>query len=356
MKDRNTLDVRNEFGSIQVQPHPLLDEQYQYLRVLIVDPIDLAPHVTIVALNKPQQHNAICSPMWYEIGHVFQQLNRMQDTCRVIILTGIGATFCSGIDFTDPNFLPTSTSPSSSLSPPSSSGTKHGTAWKNSIDVARIGASFIPKLREMQSCFTALEECSIPIISAIHGPCIGAGIDLICCTDIRICCTTTAVFSIREVQLGLAPDIGTLQRLPKMIGHHSTMYELCYTGRNFSAQEAQDIGFISKQYCTNTRPELMRTAICDLGNRIAQYSPIAIQNIKASLLYARDHTVRDGLEQIAYTNAFALQGTDLRLAWRQQQKIRSTKKKASKLPRGDDDPNNNSNKSIFPNMLPHSKL
>ena len=201
------------FGGISVCPHPL-DKDYKSLRVLQTTTVsqsddDVSPgyHVTIVALNRPNKRNAIHSAMWKELGRVFSRLGRLGDGCRAILLVGNGPAFCAGIDVTDPNFLPSS----------------------EEADVARTGMSFVPKLREMQACFTAVEECPVPVVAAIHGVCIGAGVDLVCGADVRLC-HADAVFGVREVALGLAADVGTLQRLPKIVGNQSVVRELCLTG------------------------------------------------------------------------------------------------------------------------------
>jgi delta(3,5)-delta(2,4)-dienoyl-CoA isomerase len=149
--------------------------------------------------------------MWKEIGEAFRLLGTTGDGCRCIILTGNGKGFCGGIDISDQTFF----SRISGEDP--------------TTDLARKSLAFRPQILEMQSAFTAVEECPVPVVAAIHGACIGAGVDLVCCTDIRIC-SPNAKFSIREVRLGLAADVGTLQRLPKLMGFSSRVRELCLTG------------------------------------------------------------------------------------------------------------------------------
>ena len=137
--------------------------------------------------------------MWKEIGDVFRQLGTIGDGCRCILLIGNGKGFCGGIDITDEKFF---------------SGIIEGNA---------------DRILEMQDAFTALEECNVPVVAAIHGACVGAGIDMTCCADVRVC-SPNAKFSIREVRLGLAADVGTLQRFPKIVGFGSRVRELCLTG------------------------------------------------------------------------------------------------------------------------------
>jgi Delta3,5-Delta2,4-dienoyl-CoA isomerase len=287
-------------------PHPN-NAHYQYTQLSIPK---VCPHITIVALHRPSKRNALNATAWKEIGSVFASIGR-GDGCRCVLLCGDGLAFCAGIDVTDASFFPTSSDSD------------------NTIDVARKGITFVPQLRQMQDCFSALEtDCPVPIVAAVHGMCIGAGIDLITAADIRWC-SPDAVFSVREVAIGLAADVGTLQRLPKVTGHDSWVREVCYTGRDISAHEAYQHGLVSR--VTDT---LWQDAL-DLCCTIAQRSPVAVQGTKHALVYARDHSVAEGLDQIAWYNALALQSPDLAMA---------VMARLSKT------------KPQFPDMPPYSKL
>ena len=233
--------------------------------------------------------------MWREIGTVFNQLGSVGDGCRCILLVGNGECFSAGIDIFDPNF---------GFNDPSRND-DDGT-----VDVARKYLSFRPFIREMQHSFSALEECSVPVVAAVHGACIGGGVDLICSADIRIC-SPTARFSIREVKLGLAADVGTLQRFPKLVGHNSRVRELCFTGDDFGAQDAMNLGLVSQ--VSNTDSHLMELAI-NLCIKISQNSPVAVAGTKLSLNFSRDHTVEEGLSHIANYNAAALMTGDILLS------------------------------------------
>jgi len=238
-------------------------------------------------MDRVRKRNAISTIMWKEIGQVFSIMGTSGDDCRVIVLMGAGTkAFTSGIDVTDPNF---------GLAP---------SAEKEKLDVARKGLRFYPQIIEMQQCFTRVEECPIPVIAAIQGSCIGAGVDLSSACDIRLC-SSTSKFSVREVQIGLAADVGTLQRFPKITGNDSRVRELCLTGEIFSAQEALRIGFVSR-----ITDRLLEDAL-QLATTIAQNSPVAVTGTKRSLVYSRDHTVADGLVHIATHNTAALMTDDL---------------------------------------------
>jgi delta(3,5)-delta(2,4)-dienoyl-CoA isomerase len=263
--------------------HPL-DGRFKHLKLYAVND---SPQITVVAIDRPRKRNAISAALWVEIGEVFNKLGKLGDGCRCIVLTGSGKAFSSGLDIFDQSLLP--------------GGPTDGD------DPARRGLAFLPQIKDMQRCFTALEECPIPVIAAIHGNCIGAGIDLACCCDVRIAEPNTR-FSVREARIGLAADIGTLQRLPQACGNDSRVRELCYTGEDFDCQEAARIGFISR-VCQDALGEAIR-----LAKVISSNSPIAVLGTKRSLIYSRDHTVGEGLDHIATHNALALQTQDLKIA------------------------------------------
>ena len=203
-------------------------------------------------------------------------------------------------------------------------------------DIARRGMAFLPMIQEMQACLTAIELCPVPVICAIHGPCIGAGVDLACCADVRLACHPQTVFSVREVRLGLAADVGTLQRLPKLCGHGSRVRELCLTGEDFDANEACRIGFVSR--LASSVHDLIQDAI-QVACTIANHSPVAVVGTKLSLNYSRDHSVSDGLQHVATQNALALMSDDLMLV-------------AGRGPGG----SSGGGISKFANLAPHSRL
>lgn len=283
-------------------PHPELDSQFRYLSISIVRK---TPSVYVVALNRERKRNAINAAMWKEIGRAFSTLGTLGDGCRCIILIGSGKAFCAGIDVMDPSFFA-----------------------PDHEDVARRGIGFRPQILEMQRCFTAIETCPVPVVAAIHGNCIGAGVDMICCADVRYC-SDDAVFSVREAKLGLAADIGTLQRLPHIVGFGSRVRELCFTGDNFDAQEAYRIGLVSAA-SSNYLSMALQTCVA-----IADNSPVAVAGTKLSLNYSRDHSVAEGLEHVAMHNSTALMTTDM---------IESF----TGVSQG--------TKPTFQNLLPHSRL
>mmetsp|Transcript_20294 Transcript_20294/g.44120 ORF Transcript_20294/g.44120 Transcript_20294/m.44120 type:complete len:313 (-) Transcript_20294:129-1067(-) len=269
--------------------HPL-NGKFSHLSITYHDSLNF---VTVVALHRPKKRNAINAQMWKEIGDAFRQIGTTGDGCRCVLLIGSGKGFCGGIDVTDEKFF-------------SGVGTSADDD-DSSRDMARKSLAFRPQILQMQAAFTAVEDCPVPVVAAIHGACVGAGIDLTCCADVRVC-SPNAKFSIREVRLGLAADVGTLQRFPKILGFGSRVRELCLTGDDFNAEDALKIGFVSR--ISKTNGDLVDTAngVCQ---RIIQNSPVAVTITKASLNYSRDHTVAEGLEHIALHNSTALMSEDL---------------------------------------------
>lgn len=280
-------------------PHPVLDSQYEFLRVLVVPD---NPHIVIVALNRPKKHHALHRPLWKEIGQIFSVLGTLGDDARAVILTSTTArSFCAGIDVTEPSFF---------------------VSQQQQKDVAHTALQQATAIRDMQSAFTKIEQCPLPVVAAIHGHCIGAGVDLICCADIRLCDENSASFAVAEVALGLAADVGTLQRLPKIVGNVSWVYDVCYTGRAFDGKEALEMGLVSR--CCSSSSSVLQEALT-LARHIVRHSPVAVQGTKASLLYARDHTVADGLDMIRLYNASALQGQDMVVGMKTRKKKQSPK-------------------------------
>jgi len=160
----------------------------------------------------------------------------------------------------------------------------------------------------------------VPVIAAVHGACIGGGIDMIGACDLRYC-TADAKFSIKEVDLAVTADVGTLQRLRHIIGL-PRLTELAYTGETFDGRKAQEIGLVGQAYAG--RDELM-AGVEQLARRIAAKSPLTVRGIKYNLLYSRDHSVREGLEMVANWNAAFLVSDDLREALTAQMQKREAK-------------------------------
>ncbi len=229
-----------------------------------------------IQLNRPDKANAINATMWKELKDVFDWVNGTPEV-RVAVLSGQGKHFSAGIDF---EFL---------------------SAIYNEVSELSEGRRQ-ERLRQiiigLQDSVTAIERCRKPVIAAIHGACIGGGIDLITACDIRYA-TVDARFSIKEVDLAIVADTGTLQRLPRLIGD-GLFRELAYTGLEFDGVKAHSVGLVNKVFADQTS---LLAGIRELAIEIAAKSPLAIRGIKEILIYSRDHTVAEGLNYVATWNA-----------------------------------------------------
>lgn len=155
-------------------------------------------------------------------------------------------------------------------------------------DMARRALKTRHLIRGMQDAISAVEQCPVPVIALVHGACIGGAIDLISAACIRWC-SEDAFFAIKEIDIGVAADLGTLQRLPKIVGNDSLVRELVYTGRRLGARDANTLGLVSR-VCA-TKSELYTEAL-RLADTIASKSPVALIGSKHNLVYARDHAVQ----------------------------------------------------------------
>ncbi|KAL7576912.1 hypothetical protein ACA910_006673 [Epithemia clementina (nom. ined.)] len=327
-----------------------MDDNYRYLRLSVplssptsspLNPDDdfnnhINRKILIVALDRPRKHNALNARMWKEIGTLFSLIGvaPQYTPCRCVLLVGNGPSFCAGIDVRDASFFTPFVDDGSGSEANNNNNDDNDDDDNKEMDAARAGLAFASKLQEMQQAFSAIESCPVPVVAAVHGNVVGGAIDLITATQIRLC-TADSRFAVKEVAVGLAADVGTLQRLPKLVGNQSLVHELCYTGRNFSAETALQIGLVSRVIDGRGHPEngdshpgpvsssvaasaaarakLYQEAL-QLCQEIAQHSPLAVHGTKRALLYSRDHSVAQGLDQIASYNQLALQAPDAQTA------------------------------------------
>ncbi|MBK5543841.1 crotonase/enoyl-CoA hydratase family protein [Pseudomonas sp. TH04] len=248
--------------------------------------VEITGNVAHVQINRPEKINAMNAAFWTEIIDIFQWVEDT-DAVRAVVLSGAGKHFSSGID----------------LMMLASVANAFGK------DVGRNARLLRRKILELQASFNAVDNCRKPVLAAIHGYCIGGAIDLISACDMRYA-AEDAQFSIKEIDIGMAADVGTLQRLPRIIGD-GMLRELAYTGRQFGAQEARSIGLVNRVYADQ---ESLLAGVMDIARQIAAKSPIAVTGTKAMISYMRDHTVNDGLEYVATWNSAMLQSNDLRVA------------------------------------------
>ncbi|PQZ86343.1 MULTISPECIES: crotonase/enoyl-CoA hydratase family protein [Pseudomonas] len=248
--------------------------------------VELTGNVAHVQINRPEKINAMNAAFWTEIIAIFQWIEDT-DEVRAVVLSGAGKHFSSGID------LMMLASVANDLGK----------------DVGRNARLLRRKILELQASFNAVDNCRKPVLAAIQGYCIGGAIDLISACDMRYA-AEDAQFSIKEIDIGMAADVGTLQRLPRIIGD-GMLRELAYTGRAFDAEEARRIGLVNRVYADHAS---LLAGVLEIAREIAAKSPIAVTGTKAMISYMRDHTVNDGLEYVATWNSAMLQSNDLRVA------------------------------------------
>lgn len=247
--------------------------------------------VAHVEINRPAKLNAFLEAMWLELRQIFQQLSTDPEV-RVVVLSGAGdRAFTAGLDVQD-------ASQNGALSA------------EEGADSARTAIRLKRYILDFQDCITAVEKCEKPVISVMHGISIGLAIDLSCATDIRIA-AKDARFSVKEVDIGMAADIGTLARLPKAVSNASWVKEVCLSARFFGAAEALSVGFVSQVH--ESKAEALNAGL-KLATLIASKSPVAVQGTKEILNHARDHTVEDNLYYTAVWNSSALQAPDMKNA------------------------------------------
>ncbi|MFJ2709252.1 crotonase/enoyl-CoA hydratase family protein [Pseudomonas sp. NPDC087346] len=248
--------------------------------------VELANNIAHVQINRPEKINSMNAAFWSEIVEIFQWIDDT-DEVRVVVLSGNGKHFSSGIDLM----------------------MLAGVANELGKDVGRNARLLRRKILTLQASFNAVDSCRKPVIAAIQGYCLGGAIDLIAACDMRYA-AEDAQFSIKEIDIGMAADVGTLQRLPRIIGD-GMLRELAYTGRNFGAEEARSMGLVNRVYADK---DALLEGVMDIARDIAGKSPIAVTGTKEMISYMRDHRIDDGLEYVATWNAAMLQSTDLRVA------------------------------------------
>jgi enoyl-CoA hydratase len=249
--------------------------------------VEISDHVANLILSRPDQLNTMSRDFWVELGEVTEEIN-MNSEVRVLVMSSTGKHFCAGMDLT---------------------------AFSNGVDNipedkkpdhARIGEAVYRVAKELQGYISSLENIRVPVIAAIHGGCVGGAVDLVTACDIRLA-SDDAFFCIQEINIGMAADVGTLQRLPKIIPD-SKMREMAYTGRRMYAEEAKESGLVSDTFESN---EKLLEAANNLAKEIATKSPIAIHGLKAVMNYSRDHSVSDSLDFNALWSGAMLSQRDM---------------------------------------------
>lgn len=254
--------------------------------------VDRRGHVAVVWLDRPNKRNAMAPDFWEDFPAILDAFGDHSDT-RVIVIAARGPSFTVGLDLM-------------AFGPAVMSGDIAAIRGEASPSEASKRINTYHQIKLMQRTFSSVANNPKPVIAAIHGHCIGAGVDLATACDIRLA-ASDAVFSVRETRLAMVADVGTLQRLPYIVDP-GRVAELVYTGRDWDAAEAQEIGFVTSVHAD---AEATLEAALEMAAAIATNSPLAVQGSKAVLNAARRSKIEENLDHVALWNAAFLYSDDL---------------------------------------------
>lgn len=278
MSKYSSIEIQKTFNTSIFRHLNIFKMNYETFKVTIEN------NVAKVAFNRPDKANSLNAKAWEELRNIFETLDETPEA-RVIILSGEGNNFCAGIDLS----------------------LLMGMQKYNEVKCEGRKRELIRKfIFQLQDSITAIEKCRKPVLAAIHRACVGGGVDIVSACDIRYC-TEDTYFSIKEVDLGLVADIGTMQRLPKIV-HPGIMAELAYTGRKVFGPEAEKIQLVNRCYPDK---ETLLAEVTKIAEMIASKSPLVVRGTKNILQYTRDHSVEDSLNYMTAWNAGMLLTDDL---------------------------------------------
>jgi len=247
--------------------------------------LEIRDQVAQLVLNRPTELNTMTRAFWSELPHALRALDA-EGKARVVVISSTGKHFSAGMDL-------------SVLS-------GQGAAGLPTKELGRVREALRRTVLELQDSFNALEQIRMPVLAAIQGGCIGGGVDMVSACDARYC-TKDAFFCVQEINLGMVADVGTLQRLPRLIPS-GMVRELAYTGRRLPALRAREIGLVNEVY---DDASAMLAGVMQIAREIAQRSPLAIHGTKEMLNYTRDHSVQDSLSYMAAWQSGMFQPADM---------------------------------------------
>ncbi len=247
--------------------------------------VEMDPPLARVVLNRPAKKNAMNPPAWEETQPIFRDLDQDPEI-RAVILSGAGECFSVGIDLVEM---------SGAITEITSKNQTGGVKWR-----------LLEKIGRLQAAMTCIETCRKPVIAAIHGHCLGAGLDMATACDIRLC-SRDAVFALKEAAVGFVADVGVLQRLPLIVGQ-GVAREMAFTAGSVDAERALEMRLVNEVLAD--REALARRAE-QLARDIAANAPLAVQASKAVLNYGIGKTVEEGLAYNASLSANIIPSQDL---------------------------------------------
>lgn len=244
--------------------------------------VDIAEGVAHVRMNRPDELNTMVREFWTELPEIVDGISAAA-SARAIVLSSTGKHFCAGMDL----------------------GVFAGVADADA-EPGRRQARTRSLVKLLQWTATCLEKARMPVLAAVQGGCIGGAVDLVTAADCRYA-SRDAFFVVQEISIGMTADIGTLQRLGRVIPE-GVARELAYTGRRMTAERAYEVGLVQALY--DDHDALVKGTL-ETAREIAERSPLAIWGTKVAMNYARDHGVDDALDQIATWQAGMFQPADL---------------------------------------------
>ena len=247
--------------------------------------VEINNSIAHIRFNRPEKRNSMNEDFWRLFPKEVEELDDSGEI-RALIVSSTGPHFSAGID----------------LSMFKDDVVEHET----NQELGRSRGYFIQQLKFLQRAASCLEDARFPVVAAVQGGCIGGGIDLITAADIRLC-TKDAFFLIEEINVGLAADIGTIQRLPKIIPA-GIAREWTMMGEKISAERAKEVGLVSSLH--ESHEEMIDSAF-EMAEKLASKTPLAMWVTKEVLNYSRDHSVKEGLDNVALWNAATLHKEDV---------------------------------------------
>jgi enoyl-CoA hydratase len=238
--------------------------------------------VAHVWLCNPAKRNAMGPAFWAELPEVMAELSTDHEL-GAVALCAEGPAFTVGLDV---KAMMDTITPSDSQ-----------------IETRQ---RLLAEIRRLQASISSVAACPVPVVTELHGYCLGGGVDLASACDVRVA-SKDLVLSVREIKLAMVADVGTLQRLPRLIGH-GHVAELAYTGEDIGAERCQRIGLVNDVY--DSREEAIARAH-KLAAKMAENSPLVLRGVKKVLQYSAEHTIEEGLDYVAMHNAAFLYSDDL---------------------------------------------
>lgn len=247
-----------------------------------------APFVLEVLINRPLKHNAFTGRMWHHLGEVFDQIS-LDPEVRAVVLAGSGANFSVGLDMIE------------------ASQGEILNGHQPNTEPARRAQTIRRYILGFQHCVSSVQRCAKPVVCVLHGISYGISIDIASCADIRVCAEDTR-FSVKEVDIGIAADLGSLSRLPKIVGNLGWVKDVCLTAREFNASEAMRVGLVNE--VLHTKAIALEKGL-DIATVLVEKSPLAVQGTKEIVNHAVDHSIDESLVYTGVWNSSALQTKDV---------------------------------------------